>query len=447
MNIKLRRLFWLSIYFLIPFFPIAAIMFVREVERVDPYYVLSMAAGVMAFVWLVNQLMLSARPRFVERYFGMDRIYRFHSLMAVVSILLAIGHMLVKILRFHILAKLGLTALILFASGIVFSLIFMEDSTLQRYKIFSLTRRWLQKNFQLKRPVVILFHNLMPVALTILLVHVLTTSGTFFYFSGLRWFYIGYFLLGIGFYFYHKFIRKAVLRKNAYRVIENSPEAANIRTLRFAPIASELFKYQPGQFVFVTILQGGIEAEAHPFSISSSPTNADYFSITVKALGDFTSRLDQVKIGSKVLVEGPYGIFSHLNHPEENELVFLAGGIGITPLLSMLRHLHATNPQRAVTLLWGTQKQSDLIAWQEISQMQQEMPNFRPIPILSNDDNWEGEKGFLNRERLKKYIGEGDLNNRRVFLCGPALMMDLCLGGLKSIGYKRSQIHYERFAL
>ncbi len=119
-----QKYFWLAVYFLSPFIPISIILRVRAAEANDPVYVISMILGVCAFMWLVNQIMLSARPRFLERYFGMDRIYRFHSLMAVVSISLAIMHFIFKRFVIGITVISGLVALSLFVFGAIFSLLF-----------------------------------------------------------------------------------------------------------------------------------------------------------------------------------------------------------------------------------------------------------------------------------------------------------------------------------
>ena len=88
---KPYKLFWLALYFIIPTLLIGLIFSSPISSFGDPLYNLSVVSGACAFVWLVNQLVLSARPKFIERHFGMDRLYRFHAWMAVVSLGLVIA--------------------------------------------------------------------------------------------------------------------------------------------------------------------------------------------------------------------------------------------------------------------------------------------------------------------------------------------------------------------
>jgi predicted ferric reductase len=448
MKIYWQRYLWLSVYFLTPLIPVMIILKKRTVEATDPRYVISMMLGVFAFMWLVNQIILSSRPRFLERYFGMDRLYRFHSLMAVISVLLAFTHFIIKRFLFGIISITGFIALMVFIFGGLFSLIFLEDSVLLRIRGVMAFRAWVRKTFHLSRVGVVLLHNILILALITLLVHIMTTSGSLYASPFLKIFYPTYFGMGILFYLYHKFIKPMLLRKNFWRVKEVTPESPGITTIHIQPEDGRVFAYQPGQFIFLTLLQQGLEKEPHPFSLSSSPERKDMISITIKNAGDFTSKIDQLQPGAIALVEGPFGIFSYTHLRSGCELVFLAGGIGITPFLSMLRTLQRCEPQRKVTLIWAARLKSDLFAAQELDAMYASMPDFHWEGVLSEEVEWEGEKGLLDYDHLERLIGKPlSAKEIEIFLCGPPRMMNLCLHGLKKLGYRRNQIHYERFAL
>ena len=133
-----------------------------------------------------------------------------------------------------------------------------------------------------------------------------------------------------------------------YRV--ESVKAINDRVvaIEMAP-RGRAMRFSPGQFVFVQFFQRGISTEAHPFSVSSTPEDGR-LRIVVKALGDYTSRLPALRRGAVARIEGPFGKFSHHNCPNRKQ-VWIAGGIGITPFLSMAGTLARLGLQRRFVLL------------------------------------------------------------------------------------------------
>ena len=124
-------------------------------------------------------------------------------------------------------------------------------------------------------------------------------------------------------------------------------------------------------------------------------------SITVKVVGDFTSRLSEIKAPSVALIDMPYGNFSFLNHPAE-EFVFIAGGIGITPFMSMLRYVRERKEHNPILLIWANKHEKDISFRNELNDMEQAMPFFKVVHILSRQDNWPGEKGHIDKERLRQ---------------------------------------------
>jgi predicted ferric reductase len=201
--------------------------------------------------------------------------------------------------------------------------------------------------------------------------------------------------------------------------------------------------YKPGQFLFIQLLRNGKVSESHPFTISSSPTR-DEVSISVKSVGDFTSTIPNTKTSDLAYVDKPYGVFSFLNYDAKN-LVFIAGGIGITPFISMLRYIYDSKLDKNITLIWGNKSSADIAFKDELEKMASEMPSLKVIYIMSGQQDWQGEKGYVDAEKIKKYVL--DFKDTQFFVCGPPVMTRNVINALRQLGISKKYIHFERFAL
>jgi predicted ferric reductase len=220
----------------------------------------------------------------------------------------------------------------------------------------------------------------------------------------------------------------------------------NAVCLKIGPNTKNLPGYMPGQFSFLTFFSNHISEEEHPFSITSAPTRNAYLEFVVRTTGDWTSKLNNLKPGDRVLVDGPYGMFSYLQIFGKKEIVMIAGGIGITPMLSMLRYMAENNDQPKITLIWSNQTRKHIIFPDEFQSLAAQLKSLRIEHVLTRDPEYKGEKGRLDRPRLKRLL----LNCSRsaaIFVCGPNLMMKEVHHSLISAGFPRHLIFMERFSL
>jgi len=201
--------------------------------------------------------------------------------------------------------------------------------------------------------------------------------------------------------------------------------------------------YAPGQFMILQLRRGGRVSEAHPFTIVSSPARKG-LSICAKSVGDFTSTLGKTQPSDVAYIDLPFGVFSFLHHDAER-LVFIAGGIGITPFMSMLRYIQDRKLGREVILLWANKTEKDIAFRTELERMSSEMPSLKVVHILSRQQDWPGEKGRINADALKKHVG--DFEKGEFFICGPPQMMREVQRALTGLGVPGKRIHTERFAL
>ena len=402
-------------------------------------YNLGRCFALLAFVIIVLQFCLAARLKWIERPFGLNLTFPFHRRMGIFAGILLVCHPLLMIA--------GGGGLELAFDGAWY--IWVGKCTLALLLVnvgLSVCRQRLGVAFEKWRG----WHDFLgPSVLVLAFIHSWNASiNTSILFMKILW---AVFLAGAGaLFYYHRCYTPQRLRQAPYTVQEVEWEANNVLTVTLAPPAGQpRFAFVPGQFQFVTFLASqGVPVEEHHFTISSSPTQTGLHTSTIKASGDFTSLIGQVRPGDPVAVQAPFGRFSYLYHPKARDLVFIAGGIGITPLMSNLRHMRDTGADRRVLLLYANKNEGDIVFEGELDRMTgQDKPRVEVVHILTQaGSDWQGETGRLDREKLKRLCGDR-LSGSTFFLCCPPAMLQNLLAILQGLGVPLPRISYEYFSL
>ena len=184
----------------------------------------------------------------------------------------------------------------------------------------------------------------------------------------------------------------------------------------------------------------------HPFSIASSADRPRSIELTIKGLGDFTSQVGSVPVGATAYVDGPYGQFSVDRHLAER-YVFVAGGVGITPVMGMLRTLADRGDPRPLTLVYAVADLERMTFRHEIDALASEL-ELRVVPVLSEPPaDWHGETAPVDSSLLGRVLSADDLSRAEFFICGPEPLMRLVASDLRTLGVRPKSIRYERFAL
>jgi predicted ferric reductase len=206
--------------------------------------------------------------------------------------------------------------------------------------------------------------------------------------------------------------------------------------------------YLPGQFSFVSFRAGSLPAEEHHFTLSSTPTRPDRSIFTIQCCGDFTSRIGRLRPGDTAILDGPYGLFSHCAYTDapSREIIMIAGGIGITPMLSMLRYMADVEYRRTVKLIWSNKTGLDVFCGQELDAMRHKMDGLTVHHLLTAQPDYAGLKGRLDAAMLGRLL-KNCSRSSRVFLCGPPAMMTSVAKNLRRLGFKAGSISTERFSL
>ena len=215
----------------------------------------------------------------------------------------------------------------------------------------------------------------------------------------------------------------------------------DIKSIRFR--RPKGFDYLPGQWAFVTIGRER-EQKTTPISFSSSPTE-DFLEFTKRLTGhDFSNDFARMEVGNAATIRGPYGkLILKENH---KKICMLSGGIGITPLRSMIRYSSDKELKTSIILLYSNRFDDAIAFMDDFDEMQVRNPNFRVmITITGPSQAWKGLTGRINQEMIKKKVP--DYTERVFYSCGPKPMVDAMLDTLSKIGLPEAQIKYEYFSV
>ena len=224
--------------------------------------------------------------------------------------------------------------------------------------------------------------------------------------------------------------------------------ARNITEVTLAPTAAgEVFTYSAGQFAFVRFRSSAVAPEEHPFTISSTPADCESLRFAIKGSGDHTRTIPNLRPGDPASVSGPFGGFTPSRFRELRALVLVAGGIGVTPMLSILRTLAATGRPLPLTLIWSNREEEDIPYRGELKKMQEAWPGLTVHYLVTRGAATAGVRsGRLDASTLRE-LAPPYRPGTHVMLCGPRRMMHDLAGGFRRLNYPRRSIHYEDFAL
>ena len=225
------------------------------------------------------------------------------------------------------------------------------------------------------------------------------------------------------------------------RVSDIITRTYNVKSFRFPKPNS--FSYKAGQFVFVTINGGAQQLRKH-FTLSSSPTEANFIEFTKKVTDHpYSLALTALNIGDTVNIDGPYGDFTF--EGEYNRVGMLSGGIGITPLRSICKYCTDTQSETKITLLYGNRAEKDIVFREELEEMQQKNKNLKVVFTLDQaSQSWKGYTGLINEEMVKNEIP--DYEETAFYVCGPPAMVEAIGSLLRELGVIESRIKRERFS-
>ena len=228
-------------------------------------------------------------------------------------------------------------------------------------------------------------------------------------------------------------------------VSEIEPVSPIAKRIRLVSDTGYLPPFEAGQYINIFCEIDGVRT-SRPYSLSSSAKQRAYYEITVAAVeGGFVSGylLQQLKVGDRLEANGPAGVFRY--HPvfHSKRSVFLGGGSGITPFVSMIRTALESGEDRDMTLLYGSRTEELAMYHRELAAFAEGHPNFHYTLILSDEEKEGMEHGFIDAERIRAHVPE--VLDCTYYMCGPAVMMEFCRKALDELQIPGRSIRREVF--
>jgi len=237
-------------------------------------------------------------------------------------------------------------------------------------------------------------------------------------------------------------VRPWLMKRKPYTIIEVREEPNNATTLVLEPVGHPGMKHRAGQFLWITLGKSPFSMQQHPYSIASSPQNPK-IELTIKDLGDFSRSVRDLAPGTPAWLEGPYGCFYH-DPGTAKGAVLVAGGVGITPVMSILRAARDRRDPQPYILFFGNTAWTDVIFREEIEAMRAHM-NLKVVHCLTAPPpDWPGEQGYITKDVMDRHL-PNDIENYAYFICGPRPLLDLVEQDLRARGVPAASIHTERF--
>lgn len=429
---------WVGLYVALALAPLAILLVGERPDGRGFWRELSASLGFVGLAMLGLQFAITARFRRIARPFGIDIILQFHRQISLIAFGFILAHPLIVFVvdpaqlalldvlqapwraRFGVLALLGLFILI----------------------ATSIWRKALRLRYERWR---IVHGALAIVVLLLALGHVLGV-GHYLALPWKRAVWVGMTLGAVALTGYVRLVKPLRMLRRPYEVETVREERGDAWTLTFKPVGHDGIRFQPGQFAWLTLDVSPFAIREHPFSFSSSAHEPERPAFTIKKLGDFTGKIPEVKPGTRAYIDGPYGAFTP-DKTRSDGFVLVAGGIGITPMMSILRTLAHRRDRRPLVLLHAADEWEVLTFREEIQALRERLDLTVAYAVEDLPEGAPGKRGRIDRELLEEHIPVAQRASRFYFICGPPPMMESVAKDLVDLGVPHANVLFERFEL
>ncbi|MBW4934159.1 ferredoxin reductase family protein [Marinobacter sp. F4206] len=432
---RMKPLFLVVVYIAVVTLPLILSVWLGGPPR-QFHQELASGLGMLAFSMILMEFILSGRFKAISKGIGMDVTMRFHQIMARTALVFALLHpflyqgtpsggprpwdptrALTITTDFSALST-GIVAYLLLA-GLV---------------VMAIGRTQLGYKYETWR----LLHGLGALLIAVLLLHHTVYAGRYGSQPVMTWVWLALTGVAVGSLLSVYLVVPIWQKARPWRVssvVQLTPKQWEVTV---EPDGHRGLDYKAGQFVWLNVGHSTFSMNENPFSICSAPAAGPELSFMIKELGDFTRTVGQIEAGTMAYVDGPYGNLS-VDARTEPGVALIAGGVGLAPLLGILRQMRLTGDSRKVKVIYGNRK-IDQIAYRE------ELDAEDTVYVLSEPpETWHGETGFIDAALMDRVFSEQEFSEWGFVMCGPAIMMDIVEEHLIGRGTPSHRILSERF--
>lgn len=386
-------------------------------------------SGLVGLTLFSLNVIYSSRLKFLESLFGgMNRVYVAHHTTGGIAFILLLLHP-VFILGSYLYFSLP-SAVSLLLDMTSLPLVFGRTALFLLTALLVLTF-YIRLPYQIWR----FTHKFLGGVLFIGGLHAFLIPSDLSSYPPLKYFQIALAAMALTLWVYRTVLGRFLVPRRHFRVTSVHPENSGLaHEIILSSVDNQPVSFYPGQFIFISFDQPGF-TETHPFSLTSLPGSKE-ISICAKDSGDYTHRLGRLQTRTIARLEGPFGRFSYLLYPRPRQ-VWIAGGIGITPFISMARHL--SDPKYRIDLYYTAKNPREAVFLNRLKDLARTKPGLRLTAHYSDT------AGRLTADRIIRQSGSPE--NTEYFICGPSPMMTSLRRQLNKIGVRHSRIHTEEFSI
>ncbi|HMO27473.1 MAG TPA: ferric reductase-like transmembrane domain-containing protein, partial [Tepidisphaeraceae bacterium] len=339
MSRVLSGFFWISLYLLVVLAPIFLMLVPPTPSGRGFWLELSVALGFVGLTQIAVQFVLIARFKRLTAPYGIDVVLRYHKQIALVAVGMILAHPIILVIDNPSRAKL----LNPFSGNWASRAAIASVLSLVLIVVLSVFRKQLRIPYEWWR----LSHLILGVLAIVLAQLHVSLAGLYTNTIWKQTIWIAIAVLMVGLVLYLRVVKPGLQRRFTWRVTDVKPERGQTVALVLEPDGHEGMRFMPGQFAWIKLEGTPYTLEEHPFSFSSSAETPNRIAFGIKALGDFSSSVADVKIGTRAYLDGPHGAFSIDRYPATG-FVFIAAGVGITPMMSFLHTMADRGDPRPV---------------------------------------------------------------------------------------------------